>query len=520
MRGGIILLGSIGLALPIACGQPLSIAGAPCPCPTAAFVCNESTNRCVPAGTDPGARGDGGVDQGSDGVSPPPKTLLRRGETCGAASECETMRCADGICCDRACTGVCETCATSDGVCRPVMTGEDPGTCEAGRACSAGRCGCPAGRELCGSQCAALLDDPGHCGACFHDCRGGRCTDGRCQPDPVPFESVRPPGVADLRARGGYLYFSEPGGLWRVWEEGGPPTLIVRAPAGRSIGHGLAIRLADIFFVVSDGVRLTIQQAPLLSAGETTPVEPWSAIGVIALPFGTAQFTTYFYVVSEPGTPTSVAYLGGARAALPADSRLATDTLVTPVGRPTRYAYFVDRSTAFYALSGGSVPTGTGELWQAPIVGFGETATPIRLSAGRPGLTDDIYVVVADDTHVYFGGARDGPRRVPIGIADGPIELLDQPTDGYTAPASELVQIVIDDTAVFWAHNDLDGERACLRSVVRRQDKALNGSSVVIHEATGRCIKDLTADELMLYWSLGPSYDRTTGEDQIYRVAR
>jgi hypothetical protein len=296
--------------------------------------------------------------------------------------------------------------------------------------------------------------------------------------------------------------------------------LIVRAPAGRSIGHGLAIRPGDITLVVSDGIRLKIQQAPLLSAGEATPFEPWSPTGVIALPFGTPQFTTYFYVVSDPGTPTSVAYLGWAGAPLPTGSRLATDTLLTPVGRPTRYAYFVDRDTAFYALSGSSLPSGADELWQAPILGFGEMATRIRLGAGRPGLADDIYVVVADDTHVYFGGAGDAPRRVPIGVADGPIEFLDQPTDGDTRATSELVQIVVDETAVFWAHNDLDGDRACLRSVVRRQDKALNGPSAVLHEAVGRCIKDLVADELMLYWSLGPSYARTTAEDQIFRVAR
>ena len=40
---------------------------------------------------------------------------------------------------------------------------------------------CPAGKAACGSVCASLGEDPGHCGACGHACTTGfACVNGAC----------------------------------------------------------------------------------------------------------------------------------------------------------------------------------------------------------------------------------------------------------------------------------------------------------------------------------------------------
>lgn len=50
------------------------------------------------------------------------------GGACQAATDCMSGNCADGVCCDTPCTGVCESCnqTGSPGVCTPAASGTDP----------------------------------------------------------------------------------------------------------------------------------------------------------------------------------------------------------------------------------------------------------------------------------------------------------------------------------------------------------------------------------------------------------
>jgi hypothetical protein len=50
------------------------------------------------------------------------------GNACGGAGECDSGFCTDGVCCESACEGLCETCALPDsrGRCVPVPAGQDP----------------------------------------------------------------------------------------------------------------------------------------------------------------------------------------------------------------------------------------------------------------------------------------------------------------------------------------------------------------------------------------------------------
>jgi hypothetical protein len=66
----------------------------------------------------------------------------------------------------------------------PAHCGGCDVACSAQEACVLGKCTCA--HTVCdtgsGPVCTSLDDDPGNCGACRHDCGGGACIDGTCQP--------------------------------------------------------------------------------------------------------------------------------------------------------------------------------------------------------------------------------------------------------------------------------------------------------------------------------------------------
>ncbi|WP_437850211.1 kelch repeat-containing protein [Sorangium sp. So ce363] len=69
------------------------------------------------------------------------------GEACETDSDCGSGFCADSVCCDAACDGPCDACATAsgasqDGVCTPLtgVTCDDTDACVVGGVCEAGAC--------------------------------------------------------------------------------------------------------------------------------------------------------------------------------------------------------------------------------------------------------------------------------------------------------------------------------------------------------------------------------------------
>jgi len=158
-----------------------------------------------------------------------------QGNACSADAECGTGHCADGVCCNTACTGQCEACATAStpGTCIPVLTPRTPcagsGTCgsacdgtdehrascvypDSTRSCGAvasctsgtattaavcngsGTCtssttmscapygcrtdgtpacatSCPSGQGVCNGACADITS-PSHCGTACQTCQG------------------------------------------------------------------------------------------------------------------------------------------------------------------------------------------------------------------------------------------------------------------------------------------------------------------------------------------------------------
>ncbi|MEJ7735622.1 MAG: hypothetical protein WKG00_41345, partial [Polyangiaceae bacterium] len=129
-------------------------------------------------------------------------TLTANGDPCADFKECTSGHCvfpdlpeppADGICCDAACDGVCESCLAtrtggSDGTCAPVSEGTDPDNecldSGAGSCADNGLCN---GAGACQEYGQAPGCEPAAC-ASGEECLSGFCADGICCAGPCEGE--------------------------------------------------------------------------------------------------------------------------------------------------------------------------------------------------------------------------------------------------------------------------------------------------------------------------------------------
>jgi MYXO-CTERM domain-containing protein len=109
------------------------------------------------------------------------------GDACALPGDCRTGNCVDGVCCNTACTGLCQSCVAAktggtSGTCAPIKDGTDPDAECPGAACAAGTkenghvCnGAGACRVTTSKACAPYV-----CNAAANDCTAACSTDGDC----------------------------------------------------------------------------------------------------------------------------------------------------------------------------------------------------------------------------------------------------------------------------------------------------------------------------------------------------
>jgi hypothetical protein len=90
------------------------------------------------------------------------------GAACSQASQCQSGFCVDGVCCNTACSGLCQACSnaktgSANGTCANITINTDPDNeCSGGASCSGGAC----------TQGATCMTGSG--------CASGFCVDGFC----------------------------------------------------------------------------------------------------------------------------------------------------------------------------------------------------------------------------------------------------------------------------------------------------------------------------------------------------
>jgi hypothetical protein len=131
-------------------------------------------------------------DLASGACHPPGKT---NGQACTAGTECSSGNCADKVCCDLACTGVCRSCVMAqtgkpDGTCSNVMAGvkdarctlQEPSTCGRDGTCDgASHCRTYANGTRCATECCTGSGGPGggEPRVCAYECNNGTCDHSR-----------------------------------------------------------------------------------------------------------------------------------------------------------------------------------------------------------------------------------------------------------------------------------------------------------------------------------------------------
>jgi hypothetical protein len=112
-----------------------------------------------------------------------------QGETCGSQGECASAHCVDGVCCNGACEGACESCAQVPGTCAPLADGSTGDPSCAPYLCDGSKEGCPTQCQANEDCASGVFCINGHCGdklppgaACSGaaQCATGYCVGGFC----------------------------------------------------------------------------------------------------------------------------------------------------------------------------------------------------------------------------------------------------------------------------------------------------------------------------------------------------
>ena len=167
------------------CGSSFCVDGICCEsaCTDKCMSCAASINgvangACLgtKAGLDPRSDCAGGVACNGHGAC----AYADSGQPCARGSQCKSGSCADGVCCNSQCDGLCQSCvkdangvAAKDGVCRNFKGGTDPDAeCVAGVCNGVGGCVVKGLGQACSkaSECASNFCTDGVC--CDNSCDG------------------------------------------------------------------------------------------------------------------------------------------------------------------------------------------------------------------------------------------------------------------------------------------------------------------------------------------------------------
>jgi hypothetical protein len=309
-----------------------------------------------------------------------------------------------------------------------------------------------------GGNCGDTTSDPHHCGRCDHDCQGGGCNLGTCQPVLVATDVGGPFSIA-LDDR--YVYWNNGAAnrIARAPKAGGVSETVFLAPAGAQVAEGVFVVGGEIYFGIGglDPDAGGVMRCPVAGCLPTGPdvVRPGAVVRIHLSADGVLTFATFAEIyrcdLPCPGTPELVAEGEGPRviglASGPGEvfwSRVSADLRGRPDGEaPTTLASnaFVDEI----------VPLGD-EVYFAQLAG-GVVAIQRDGGARRAllrGATIDSDHLVLRDGLVFFndiGGAGLGDIRVcPVaGCSDG---------GGVVAPGQDDPRgVAVDDTTIYWANS-------------------------------------------------------------------
>ena len=280
-----------------------------------------------------------------------------------------------------------------------------------------------------------LRTDPKHCGRCGHDCLGGGCSAGTCQPVILASEQLHPTEIA-LDATHVYFAATAASSVLRVPVKGGAVELLTD---GATLGSNIAIDDAYVYFMnggYPNGGVARVPKSGAVDAGPTT--------------IATAVFPTAFLAIDNTnvywtgGRFTGGTILGGVYDSSKATVNGLGNKLVPAISAETT-TIAVDDTNVYFANVMGRI------LWVT------KSGTVGLLATAQTGATG----MLADGKQVYWANGGQGSIvSIDKPVADagaGPLKVL---AAGQNQPA----RIALDDVAIYFSNTGSGTIGSCPRS--------------------------------------------------------
>lgn len=335
---------------------------------------------------------------------------------------------------------------------------------------------------------ADLSSDPSSCGACGHECLGGGCSAGKCQPT-VLLSGLQ--GAGAIAVDGTDLYVTEmpSGDVWRWPKDGGVASQVATSErwpafvaldeqyvywADEGLGSGPAQQ--------PQLVRLSRSQPSTRDVLYTVPGS--GGTGGIA---GVAADGSHVFFVYGAGDGS-----GGV---------LSLPTGAPPGTLPTTLTTFAGLFPISMAIASGSVYFGspTNTVYRVAF-DAGADASPTTVTSSPP----QPIVQSGDGAHVYW---THGGNPVP---ADASVDELDLATGlvRALAPQSGVPGVASDGQTVYFG--------ASLEAGAELESVAASGGPVQYLALEPGAMASVAVDDVSVYWAAGGSGANYT----VYRLAK
>jgi hypothetical protein len=343
------------------------------------------------------------------------------------------------------------------------------------------------------------LSDPKNCGGCGHDCLGGTCAAGKCQPAVIADDQSYPYGIA---LDGANVYFTsyEARTVSRLSKSGGAPEVVAT-----STSYPLLVAADDRTLYWAGTAPNQFERAPKVADA-----------GADATPDGAAPLGQLL-TTNWGSFPRAIA-LGGGRAYFTVYS--SGYVAWVDQSNPSTYGivdYQVNTGQNLLALDGTNV------YWTSFITGAVHGATQ---DGGAPFLIDGsstaAYGIVVDDDFVYWtqtslaadgGGSaivwkwkKDGsrPKVALTGIIGNGLRMVADAKNLYFATSAAPLQV------------PLQPQPFRIVRVAKDEDVKLEGPEFLFELTTEHV--DLAVDDTSIYWSASGHTGQKDG--RIYRLAK
>lgn len=263
-----------------------------------------------------------------------------------------------------------------------------------------------------GAPCSRDLEnDAKNCGRCDHDCLGGACARGTCQPIVLAADQYRPFGLV---LDNDYVYYASNGDVFRLPKAGGARTLV----AGARVGPVFVSITSKGNSFVGPGLALDATSVYVLSAAThdllRIPKDGSDPDGGVSVGATNANYSTVPNFVAADGVQvfaaTNAGHLVGAPAAGPT-------RVVGSFPGGSAYGFALDANNVFVS-TGSSVATASKVL---PPEDAGADAQPTVSPLPLALTNQDPWGIASDGTYLYWANTATGSvKKMPIaGLMDG-----------------------------------------------------------------------------------------------------